>query len=115
MPLDGVYICAHGAALTTAEDDPEGVLFETVRRIVGPGVPVVATFDLHANASDRMVDLIDAFIGYRTNPHLDMRERGAEAAAAMRELLAGTKTELVRVRLPIVPNGQAHAVGPMPR
>src|SRR4029077_9198842 len=85
LPLDGVYICAHGAALTTEEDDPEGALFETVRGIVGPDVPVVATFDLHANVSDRMVQLIDAFIGYRTNPHLDMRERGAESAAALRE------------------------------
>jgi microcystin degradation protein MlrC len=103
LPLDGVYFCAHGAALTTEEDDPEGTLFELVRRIVGPKVPVVATFDLHANVSDRMVDLIDAFIGYRTNPHLDMRERGAEAAAALRELLAGTRTERVRLRLPIVP------------
>src|SRR5579863_653708 len=103
LPLDGVYICAHGAGLTTEEDDPEGVLFETVRHIVGARVPVVASFDLHANVSDRMVQLIDAFIGYRTNPHLDMRERGAEAAAAMRELLAGTKTERVRLRLPIVP------------
>src|SRR5438067_2025142 len=103
LPLDGVYICAHGAALTTEEDDPEGVLFETVRGIVGEGVPVVATFDLHANISDRMVDLIDAFIGYRTNPHLDMRERGIEAAGVMRELLGGTKTARVRLRLPIVP------------
>src|SRR6202162_5453361 len=103
LPVAGVYFCAHGAALTTEEDDPEGVLFESVRGIVGPDVPIVATFDLHANVSDRMVDLIDAFIGYRTNPHLDMRERGAEAGAAMRELLAGTKTELVRLRLPIVP------------
>ena len=103
LPLDGVYFCAHGAALTTEEDDPEGVLFEALRQIVGPDVPIVATFDLHANVSDRMVDSIDAFIGYRTNPHLDMRERGAEAAAALRELRAGTKTELVRLRLPIVP------------
>ena len=31
LPLDGVYVCAHGAALTTEEDDPEGVLFEAVR------------------------------------------------------------------------------------
>src|SRR5579863_8866103 len=30
LPLDGVYICAHGAALTTEEDDPEGELFQTV-------------------------------------------------------------------------------------
>jgi microcystin degradation protein MlrC len=103
MPVDGVYFCAHGAAITTAEDDPEGVLFERIREIVGPDVPIVATFDLHANVSDRMVDNIDAFIGYRTNPHLDMRERGQEAAAVMRELLAGTKTERVRLRLPIVP------------
>lgn len=103
LPLDGVYFCAHGAALTTEEDDPEGVMFERVREIVGPDVPVVATFDLHANVSDCMVDLIDAFIGYRTNPHLDMRERGAEAASVMRELLAGIRTERVRLRLPIVP------------
>src|SRR3989440_9589734 len=103
MPVDGVYFCAHGAAITTEEDDPEGVLFERIREIVGPDVPVAATFDLHANVSDRMVDNIDAFIGYRTNPHLDMRERGLEAAAILRELLAGAKTERVRLRLPIVP------------
>ena len=103
MPLDGIYFCAHGAAITTEEDDPEGVLFERIREIVGPDVPVVATFDLHANVSDCMVDNIDAFIGYRTNPHLDMRERGHEAASALRELLEGAKTERVRLRLPIVP------------
>src|SRR5438132_5639785 len=103
LPVDGVYFCAPGAAITTEEDDPEGVLFERIRAIVGPDVPVVATCDLHANVSDRMVDTIDAFIGYRTTPHLDMRERGTEAAAALRELLAGAKTERVRLRLPIVP------------
>ena len=103
MPVDGVYFCAHGAAITTEEDDPEGVMFERIRDIVGPDVPIVATFDLHANVSDRMVDNIDAFIGYRTNPHLDMRERGEEAAAVLGELLAGTRTERVRIRLPIVP------------
>src|SRR6185312_926403 len=101
LPVDGVYICAHGAAVTTEDDDPEGTLFAMVREIVSADVPVVATFDLHANVSDRMVQSIDAFIGYRTNPHLDMRERG-EAAAAMRELLAGVKTERALIRLPIV-------------
>src|SRR5437660_74605 len=43
LPVDGVYICAHGAAITAEEDDPEGALFELVRGIVGPDVPVVAT------------------------------------------------------------------------
>src|SRR5271166_4441717 len=70
LPVDAVYICSHGAALTTEEDDPDGVLFEKVREIVGAGVPIAATLDLHANVSERMVGSIDAFIGYRTNPHL---------------------------------------------
>jgi microcystin degradation protein MlrC len=103
MPLDAVYICAHGAALTTEEDDPDGVLFEAVRGIVGPDVPIAATLDLHANVSERMVGALDAFIGYRTNPHLDMRERGAEAAAAIREMLAGLRPKHALIRLPIVP------------
>jgi microcystin degradation protein MlrC len=102
-PLDGVYVCAHGAGLTTEDDDPDGALLALVREIVGPDVPVVATFDLHANVSERMVDSIDVFIGYRTNPHLDMRERGEEAALAMHELLQGLKPKHAFIRLPIVP------------
>jgi microcystin degradation protein MlrC len=103
LPVDAVYICSHGAALTTEEDDPDGVLFAKVREIVGPDVPIAATLDLHANVSLRMVQSIDAFIGYRTNPHLDMRERGAEAAAAIREMLAGIRPQAALIRLPIVP------------
>ena len=103
LPVDAVYICSHGAGLTTAEDDPDGALFEMVRAIVGPDVPIAATLDLHANVSERMVKSVDAFIGYRTNPHLDMRERGAEAAAAIREMLGGVKPQRAFIRLPIVP------------
>ena len=101
--LDGVYCVLHGAGLATTDHDPEGTILALVRRIVGPDVPVVASYDLHANVSDANVDLVNAYIGYRTNPHLDMRERGAESAQVLRRLLAGTKTYLAHVRLPIVP------------
>ena len=101
--LDGVYLVLHGAGLTTGDHDPEGTLLALVRRVAGPDVPVIATFDLHANVSEADVTLLNGFIGYRTNPHLDMRERGKEAAALMRRLLAGTRTFLARIRLPIVP------------
>ncbi|HEY2133680.1 MAG TPA: M81 family metallopeptidase, partial [Acetobacteraceae bacterium] len=102
-PLDGVYLVLHGAGLTTEDHDPEGTILALVRRIVGPRKPIVATFDLHANVSDADVAPLNGFIGYRTNPHLDMRERGAEAAALLRRLLSGTRTFLARIRLPIVP------------
>src|SRR6201987_2214193 len=103
LPVDALYICSHGAALTTEQDDPDGILFTRIREIVGPDVPIAATLDLHANVSESMVGSVDAFIGYRTNPHLDMRERGAEAAAAIREMLAGVKPQRAFIRLPIVP------------
>ena len=101
--LDGVYCVLHGAGLTTADHDPEGTLLALVRRVVGPDTPVVASYDLHANVSTADVELVNAYVGYRTNPHLDMRERGAESAQVLRRLLSGTKTHLARIRLPIVP------------
>ncbi len=100
--LDGVYVVLHGAGLSTEDDDPEGTLLQLVRDVVGAGVPVVATLDLHANVSERDVTLLDGFVGYRTNPHLDMRERGVEAAGLLRLLMGGLRTHLARVRLPIV-------------
>ncbi len=101
--LDGVYCVLHGAGLTTHDHDPEGTLLTLVRRIVGPGTQVVASYDLHANVSAANVELVNAYIGYRTNPHLDMRERGAESAQVLRKLLSGTRTHLAHIRLPIVP------------
>jgi microcystin degradation protein MlrC len=101
-PLDGVYLCLHGAGLTTARQDPDGDLCALVREVVGPDVPIVGTLDLHANVSAAMVDTLDVFVGYRTNPHMDMRERGEEAAVHLRALLRGTRTTRAFVRLPIV-------------
>ena len=101
--FDGVDRVLHGAGLTTGDHDPEGTILALVRRIVGSEIPVVASYDLHANVSDANVHLVNAYIGYRTNPHLDMRERGAESAQMIRKLLSGTKTSIVKIRLPIVP------------
>ena len=101
--LDGVYCVLHGAGLTTEDHDPEGTLLTMLRAVVGPDVPVVASFDLHANVSATDVRMPDAFIGYRTNPHMDMRARGAESAQVLRRLMAGLRTHIAHVRLPIVP------------
>ena len=101
--IDGVYAMMHGAGLAEHDEDPDGIALAMVREAVGPGVPVVASFDLHANVSSRMVDSVDVFVGYRTNPHLDMRARGEECARHMRDLLAGRRTAKAHLRLPIIP------------
>jgi microcystin degradation protein MlrC len=102
LPLDGVFVSCHGAALAEGTDDPDGDMLEIVRSIVGPDVPVVAVFDLHANVSRRMTDNLSVFVGYRENPHNDIRERGEEAAGHLRECLAGAKTAVTMVKVPIV-------------
>jgi microcystin degradation protein MlrC len=103
LPLDGVYIVNHGAMTSTAEHDPDGRLYRMVRDVVGPRVPVVATVDLHANISELMVGSVDALISYRTNPHVDQSERGAEAAEALRWLMAGGVAHSAFIRLPLTP------------
>ena len=100
--VEGVYCVLHGAALTTGLDDPEGALQGLIREVLGPDVPLVCSYDLHANVSDAMVQDCDAFVGYRTNPHLDMRERGMESAALLRRLMAGERFHRAFRRLPIV-------------
>ncbi|MCG7363085.1 M81 family metallopeptidase [Roseomonas sp. ACRSG] len=100
--VDGVYCVLHGAGLTTELDDPEGSLQALVREVLGQDVPLACSYDLHANVSDGMVRDCDAFVGYRTNPHLDMRERGAECATLLRRLMAGERFHRAFRRLPIV-------------
>lgn len=102
-PFDAVFVSAHGAALAEGTDDPDGDLFDVIRRAVGPDIPVIAVFDLHANVSRKMIDNLSVFVGYLENPHTDIYERGVEAAKHMRECLAGARTAIEMVKLPLVP------------
>lgn len=103
QPYDAIYISNHGAMTSTGAEDADGALYALAREAAGPQVPVLATVDLHANISRRMVDCADCILSYRTNPHIDRRERGAEAAPLIRRLIAGERWEKTFIRMPIVP------------
>lgn len=87
--LDGVLVAPHGATVSEAVRDADGHWLTEVRRRVGPRIPVIGTLDPHANLSPRMVAATSALIAYRTNPHLDQRTRGIEAATLMARTLRG--------------------------
>jgi microcystin degradation protein MlrC len=89
--------------VSTAGPDPDGELYAMVRGVVGPKVPVVATVDLHANISERMVQNVDALVAYRTNPHMDQAERARDAARLLLRFLDGKKPRRAFVRLPLTP------------
>ncbi len=101
--VDGVYLDAHGACIATNDEDPDGTLISLIREVVGPGVPLVVTLDLHAHVSPDMIEGADFIAAYQTNPHVDQFERGQDAAGAMKRLLNGEKTGRALVRLPFIP------------
>jgi microcystin degradation protein MlrC len=102
-PVDAVYVSNHGAMTTTEIHDPDGEMVARIREAVGPDTAVVVTLDLHANISELLIEKSDLIIGYQTNPHVDMLERGEEAAHSMRTILAGARPEAAFVRLPLTP------------
>ncbi len=78
-PLDGLLVAPHGATVSEAAPDADGYWLNEVRRIVGPKVPIIGTLDPHVNLSPLMVASVNAFTAYRTNPHIDQKQRGLEA------------------------------------
>ena len=87
--LDGLLLSLHGAMVAEHVRDADGETAARIRQAVGPVLPIVLTLDLHANVSARMIANVTATTIYRTNPHLDQRERGCEAAELLMRILNG--------------------------
>ena len=87
-PFDAVYLDLHGAMVTDDYQDGEGETLRRVRAVVGDGVPVIASLDLHTNITEAMVARADALIAYRTYPHIDMAETGERAARLIVDMFA---------------------------
>jgi len=88
-PLDGLLVAPHGAGVSELHRDMDGYWLSQVRAKVGPKMPIICTIDPHANLTQKMIDACDATIAYRSNPHLDQKQRGLEAAALMCRTLRG--------------------------
>jgi microcystin degradation protein MlrC len=91
-PWDGVLMALHGAAVAEHLADVDGYLLRRARETVGPDVPIGTAMDLHANISPAMVKHSDVLVTYRTNPHVDARERAIEVA----ELIIGAARGQIR-------------------
>jgi microcystin degradation protein MlrC len=112
-PLDGVLVNLHGAMVTEGHPDFEADTLAVIRQQVGD-VPVVGVLDFHANPSVRLTELADVLIAYDTYPHIDMFDRGREAAVLVGRLIDG---EPLRTRIgkhPLLTTPLAQATGSQP-
>lgn len=91
-PWDGILLSLHGAAVSEEFPDADGEIALRVRDLVGPDIPIGMTLDLHANVSQKMIDYTTVTTFYRSNPHLDARQRALECA----ELIVRTIKKEIR-------------------
>ncbi len=112
--VDGVLLALHGALVADGEPDVSGHLLARVRELVGPSVPIVATLDLHANMTARLVAAADVLTLYHTAPHIDVMNTGKRAAQSLRRMLfEGAKPVTAFRKLPmVVPAERANTQDP---
>src|SRR5258707_15748474 len=89
-------------------------MLQALRRVIGPAIPLIATLDLHANVTERMVREADALVLYHTAPHIDVFETGERGAAVLRRILIdGARPVTAFVKLPmVVPAERANTENP---
>ena len=100
--FDGILLHLHGAACAENVPDPEAVILREVRHAVGPDVPIVVVFDLHANIGLEWAEHANAIVGYKTAPHTDFYERGVEGARILGRALRGEIRPVVVAEKPPV-------------
>ena len=102
---EAVYFALHGAMEADGEPDTEGYLLEQARALLGPGIPFVASLDLHGICTDRMLAHLDGLAMYHTYPHVDFFETGARAARVLLRILGGARPVTAAVTIPALVRG----------
>lgn len=106
-PIDGLYLALHGASFVEGMEDAEGDWVSAAREVVGPEVPITASFDLHGNLSPRIIDSLDFFSTYRTAPHIDVEETSRRAVLMLlRHLQTDEDAYLCWCPIPVVLPGE---------
>lgn len=80
LPVDGCLVVPHGAAVSENFPDMDGYWLGILREKVGSTSPIIGTIDPHANVSTKMAEVTDGLVAYKTNPHIDQRQVGKDAA-----------------------------------
>jgi microcystin degradation protein MlrC len=87
-PFDGVYLALHGAMAVTNVPKPEAEIVRRVRKAVGQ-IPIVVTFDLHANEDRELLDAADGAFIVKRYPHYDSALQGERALRYLLRVIHG--------------------------
>jgi microcystin degradation protein MlrC len=105
--VNGVYLALHGAAAVVGVDHPEAEIARRIRTVVGPNVPIVATFDLHGNQGVEFLQSANAAFAVKYFPHYDYALQTERAAHVLLQMMRGdyvatSATRKVPILIPTV-------------
>jgi microcystin degradation protein MlrC len=101
--IDGALLDLHGAMVVEGIEDADADLLAAARAIVGEDIPIMVTTDLHSNHSAARIATGAVIIGYDTYPHVDMAERGREAADLIVRTIRGEVQPVSAIRkIPLI-------------
>ncbi|MDR6668319.1 M81 family metallopeptidase [Rhizobium sp. 1399] len=107
LPLDGLYLAMHGAMYVEGMEDAEGDWISSARALVGDHCTVSASYDLHGNVTQRILDALDMYSTYRTAPHIDVEETMRRSVSMLvKSLKTGVKPTLLWAPIPAVLPGE---------
>jgi microcystin degradation protein MlrC len=101
--IDGLLLDLHGAMVSEISPGGDADVLWRVREIVGQDLPVGIVLDSHGNLCQELVNLPSVLVGLDTYPHVDMRQRGQEAAQLLLSVIDGSVKPVKALRkLPIL-------------
>ena len=114
------FLSLHGSMLADGRGRPRRrPTLPRSARWSGDAIPIVATLDLHANVTQRMIDHATALVAYTHYPHDDARTTGERGARLLLQTVAGeVDPVMVMAKVPMLVagcNGQTFGDAPMHR
>jgi microcystin degradation protein MlrC len=107
LPLDGLYLAMHGAMFVEGLRDAEADWIGAARKTVGEDCLIAASYDLHGNISQTIIDQLDMMSAYRTAPHIDVVETQKRACDMLLQALkTGERPGLAWVNIPVLVPGE---------
>ncbi len=107
LPLHGLYLPMHGAMFVEGLQDAEADWYRAARKLVGPDCLLSASYDLHGNISQPIIDTLDMLSAFRTAPHIDREETMLRATDMLVDCLRRKiRPTLMWVPIPVLMPGE---------
>ena len=105
--LDGIYLHLHGASEVEEIGSGDHHILLSIRKLVGPYLPIAVACDPHGNLCQEYVDNCTILRSYRESPHTDADETKRKVAQMLCDLLKHRQNiHAIYRKLPLILGGE---------